>query len=51
MNEVRKSMTVKIKPSVQRAARHAVIESEKKLGQFVEEAIEEKIEREQKKIK
>jgi len=32
-DEVRKSLTVKVKPSVQRAARHAVIESEKKLGQ------------------
>jgi len=46
MNEVRKSLTVKIKPSIQRAARHAAIESEKKLGQWIEEAIEEKIERE-----
>ena len=46
MNEVRKSLTVKIKPSVQRAARHAAIESEKKLGTWIEEAIEEKIERE-----
>ncbi len=47
-NEVRKSMTVKIKPSVQREARHAAIESEKRLGEWLEAAIEEKIEREQK---
>ncbi len=50
-DEVRKSMTVKIKPSVQREARHAAIESEKRLGEWLEEAIKEKIEREQKKVK
>ena len=50
-DEVRKSITIKIKLSIQREARHAVIESGKRLGQWMEEAIEEKIAREQMKVK
>lgn len=49
--EARKSLTIKIRPSIQREARHAAIESGKRLGQWVEEAIEEKIEREKEKVK
>jgi len=50
-DEVRKSITIKIKLSIQREARHAAIESGKRLGQWMEEAIEEKIAREQMKVK
>jgi len=45
-DEVRKSRTIKVKPSILRKAHIAAIESRKRLGQWVEEAIEEKIERE-----
>jgi len=50
-DEVRKSMTVKIKPSIQREARHTAIELGKTLGRWNEDAIEEKIKREQGKVK
>ena len=50
-DEVRKSITIKIKLSIQREARHAAIESGKRLGQWMEEAIEEKIAREQMNVK
>jgi len=46
-DEVRKSISVKIKPNIQRQARHAAIESGKRLGQWVEEAMQEKIAREE----
>ena len=49
--EVRKSLTVKMKPSIVKKARVGAVISEKTLGQWIEEAIEEKIEREQKKAK
>ena len=49
--EVRQSRNIKIRPSVLRKAHHSAIESQKKLGKWLEEAIDEKIEREEKKIK
>lgn len=42
-DEVRKSMTIKVKLSIQREARHAAIESGKRLGQWMEEAIQKKV--------
>ena len=50
-DEVRKSRSVKVRPILLRKAHIRAIESEKRLGQWLEEAIEEKIERERKKIK
>jgi len=44
--EIRQSRSMKIKPSVLRKAHHRAIESQKRLGEWVEAAIEEKIERE-----
>jgi len=42
---------VLIDPKVLREARIEALRSEKKLGEWLEEAIEEEIEREQKKVK
>ncbi len=42
---------MKIRPSILRKAHHRAIESQKRVGEWLEEAIEEKIAREQKKIK
>ena len=53
-DEIRKSRTIKIKPSILRKAHITAIESQKRLGQWIEEAIEEKIvreAREEKKVK
>jgi len=50
-DEIRKSRSIKIKPVLLRKAHIRAIESEKRLGRWLEEAIEEKIEREQKKVK
>ena len=46
--EVRKSKSIKMKPSVVLAAHHAAIEEGKSLGRWIEDAIEEKLERERK---
>jgi len=46
--ETRESRSIKIKPSILRKARHAAIEEGKSLGQWIEDAIEEKLAREQK---
>ena len=48
MNEkpVRKPRSIKIDPEVLREARIGALRSEKKLGEWLEEAIKEKIERE-----
>ena len=45
-DEIRKSRTIKIKPSILRKAHITAIESQKRLGQWLEEAIEEKVARE-----
>ena len=45
--EIRQSRSVKIRPSTLRKAHHRAIESQKRVG----EAIEEKIDREQKQLK
>ena len=46
--EIRQSRSVKIKPSVLRKDHHRAIESNKRIGQWIEEAIEEKIRAEEK---
>ena len=49
--ETRESRSIKIKPSILRNAHHEAIEAGKTLGRWIEEAIEEKVEREEKKVK
>ena len=49
--EARKSRSIKIKPSILLKAHHEAIEAGKTLGRWIEDAIDEKIEREQKKVK
>lgn len=52
--EIRRSRSMKIRPSVLRKAHHRAIESQKRVGEWVEEAIDEKAareEREEKKLK
>ena len=46
--EPRQGRSIKIKPSILRRAHHSAIESDKRLGHWIEEAIEEKIARENK---
>ena len=50
-SEIRESRSIKIKPTLLRKAHIRAIESEKGLCQWLEEAIIEKIEREQEKVK
>jgi hypothetical protein len=50
-DEARESKSIKMKPSIVRKAHIKVIEQGKTLGRWVEEAIDEKIVREQKKVK
>ena len=45
--EPRQARSIKIKPSILRNAHHAAIEEGKSLGRWIENAIEEKIEREE----
>jgi len=45
--EIRRSRSIKIKPSILRKAHHRAIESQKRVGEWVEEAIREKLDREQ----
>ena len=49
VEELRQGRSIKIKPSILRKAHHRAIDSRKRLGQWIEEAIEEKIAREVKK--
>ena len=44
--EVRQGRSIKIRPSILRKAHHRAIESEKRVGEWIEEAIEEKLARE-----
>ena len=44
--ETRQARSIKIKPSILRKAHHMAIDSQKRLGQWLEEAIEEKAKRE-----
>ncbi|MBA7667878.1 hypothetical protein ES703_75979 [subsurface metagenome] len=50
-DEPRKSTSIKMKPNVVKKARIGAVTSDKTLGEWLEEAIEEKVEREQKKPK
>ena len=47
-DEARESKSIKMKPSVVRKAHLKAIEQGKTLGRWIEDAIEEKIEREEK---
>ena len=49
--EIRRSRSIKIKPSILRKAHHRAIESQKRVGEWVEEAIEDKLDREEKNLK
>ena len=49
--ERRRSRSIKVRPSILRKAHHRAIESQKRVGEWVEEAIEEKIAREEKNLK
>ena len=51
MNEDRKSVTMKMRPSVVKKARVGAAGSDKRLGEWIEEAIEEKAAREEKQPK
>ena len=44
--EPRQGRSIKIRPSILRKAHHRAIESQKRLGEWIEDAIEKKIERE-----
>jgi len=46
-NEVREPRSIKIKPSILRKARQDAIEQGKTLGRWLEDSIEEKLEREE----
>ena len=50
-DEVRESTHIRMKPSIVRRAHQKAKEEGKTLGRWLEEAIDEKIEREEKKIK
>ena len=45
--EPRQSRSIKIRPSILRKAHHRAIESQKRLGEWIEDAIEEKLAREE----
>ena len=49
--ERRRSRSIKIRLSILRKAHHRAIESQKRVGQWIEEAIEEKLDREEKNLK
>ena len=51
VEELRRPRSIKIRPSILRKEHYRAIESQKRLGYWVEEAIEEKIVREQKQVK
>ena len=46
--EARQGRSIKVKPTILRKAHHKAIESQKRLGVWIEEAIEEKAAREEK---
>jgi len=46
-DEIRKSVSMKMKPSIVKKARVGAVISEKTLGEWIEEAVEEKAAREE----
>ena len=44
--EVRQSKSIKIRPSILRKAHHRAIDSQQRVGEWIEKAIEEKVARE-----
>ena len=51
VEEALQARNIKIRPSILRKAHHRAIESQKRLGKWVEEAIEEKAAREEREEK
>ena len=51
VEEARQGRSIKIRPSILRKAHHRAIESQKRLGEWIEVAIEEKAAREERKVK
>ena len=49
--EIRRSRSIKIKPNILRKAHHRAIESQKRVCEWVEEAIREKFDREKENLK
>jgi len=49
--EVRQSRNIRIKPSILQKAYHKAVEAQKRVGEWLEEATEEKIEREERRPK
>ena len=49
--EIRQAKTIKLRPSIVRKARVRAASTDKRLGEWIEEAIEEKAAREEKKVK
>ena len=49
--QIRQSRSVKIKPSILRKVHHRAIECNKRIGEWIKEAIEEKLEREENNLK
>ena len=47
-DEARKSVTIKMKPNIVKKARVRAVSSDKTLGEWMEEAVEEKAAREEK---
>jgi len=47
VEELRRARSIKIRPSILRKAHHRAIESQIRLGEWLEEAIEEKAAREE----
>ena len=46
MEEKRKTIDIKLRPSIMKKARVGAVNTDKKLGHWIEEAIEEKVARE-----
>ena len=49
--EARQGRSIKVKPSILRKGHHRAIESQKRLGEWIEEAIKEKAAREEREEK
>jgi len=49
-NEIRKSLSIKMRPSIVKKARIRAVSSDKTLGEWMEEAIEEKAAREEREV-
>jgi len=50
-NEIRKALSIKMRPSIVKKARVRAVSSDKTLGEWMEEAVEEKAAREEREEK